>query len=46
MNVHPCAIFMKKLMPTSYNVMYAQCKHNPMRCVIINQITKERTYID
>lgn len=46
MNVRPTAIFMKKLMPTSYNLMYAQCKRNPMRCVVINQITKERSYID
>lgn len=46
MKVHPCAIFMKELMPTAYNSMYELCKHNPMRCVIINQVSKERTYID
>ena len=46
MNVHPYAIFIRRLTPAIYDAMYKNYKDNPMRCVIINLVTKDRTYID
>ena len=33
-------------MPYVYGEYYHNCKDSPMRCVIVNQINKDRTYID
>lgn len=46
MRVHPVAISVKEIMPYVYGEYYHKHKDNPMRCVIVNMVTKDRTYID
>ena len=46
MRIHPVAISIKEIMPYVYDEYYHKHKDNPMRCVIVNMVTMDRTYIN
>lgn len=46
MRIYPYAIYTKVGMPDTYDLYYQEFKDNLMRSVIVNQINKDRTYID